>query len=473
MELPAAILPAVGGLALHFLFQKYEKTHLNPLVFLALATPTFCSTPLTTGPNELSICDVSAIQPVLGNDGMGKGPMWEARQSARKKKTGSLVGIRDVAYHLRRRKPWNKALSTAGVKAYEPILRARLVQLVEVLDGKASRKEVIDLAEWLSFFSYDFMGDMAFRAGFELMRDGDKDGLWKIMEAGIAVQSYTQHVYWIAPLLNRLPGLGSNGARLINFVARIAKARVENGAELEGEDLSTYLLDEKNQTPDAPRFDIYAGEAMLAIVAGSDTAATSMSCVFFYILDDKPLFDRLRAEIDAAFPFNKGIVPHEDIAKLATLPFLNAVINEALRLQPPVPTGLQRAPEPGSGGKMVGSVFVSEDTAVHIAPYALHRDPRYFSPDPDRFWPDRWLVKTKDQVELNQSAFIPFSIGPMNCVGKALAQAELRAVIATLVQRFDMDLKAGWDRAHWESDLEDYFVLRKGVLPVSIRQRAA
>ncbi|KAL0057899.1 hypothetical protein AAF712_015448 [Marasmius tenuissimus] len=231
MELSAAILPALGGFALHFLFQKYEKTHLNQLfsagiqvqlpvhtdrrlfglLYDALRVHSFLSavepaptseaprtnsckmyevlgvvpntyrkisrqivgtastvwvnsqnrTPFTTGPNELSICDVSAIQPVLGNDGMGKGPMWEARQSARKKKTGSLVGIRDVAYHLRRRKPWNKALSTAGVKAYEPILRARLVQLVEIFDGKASRKEAVDLAEWLSFFSYDFMGDMA------------------------------------------------------------------------------------------------------------------------------------------------------------------------------------------------------------------------------------------------------------------------------------------------------------------------
>ncbi|KAK1226653.1 hypothetical protein PQX77_010365 [Marasmius sp. AFHP31] len=423
------------------------------------------------GPNELSICDVDAIQPVLGNNGMGKGPMWEGRHSARDQKIASLVGIREVAHHLRRRKPWNKALGTAGVKAYEPILRARLVQLVEIFDGKAARKEVFDGAKWLSFFSYDFMGDMAFRAGFELMRDGDKDGLWKIMEAGITVLSYTQHVYWLAPLLNRLPGLGSNGARLVDFVGRIAKARVENGADLEGEDISTYLLDEKSQNPEPLPFNLYAGEALLALVAGSDTAAITMSCVFFYILDDKSLFGRLRAEIDAAFPFEKGMAPHEDTAKLATLPFLNAVINEALRIQPPVPSGLQRAPEPGSGGKMIGSVFVSEDTAVHIAPYALHRDPRYFSPDPDRFWPDRWLVETKGEVELNQAAFIPFSIGPMNCVGKALAQVELRAVIATLVQRFDMDLKAGWDRTLWERELEDYFVLRKGALPICMQKR--
>ncbi|KAL0580842.1 hypothetical protein V5O48_001133, partial [Marasmius crinis-equi] len=405
------------------------------------------------GPNELSFCDVEAIQPILGTDGMGKGPTWEGRQSARKKKRGSLVGVRAVVEHLHRRKPWNKAFNTSGVKAYEPLLRARLLQLVEILDGKAGGKQVVDIAEWLSFFSYDFMGDMAFRAGFELMRDGDKNGLWKIMESGITVQSYAGQVTWLGPLFNRLPGLGSSAQKLREFVGRIVKDRVQNGTELEGEDLSTYLLDEKSSDPKPLPLDIYAAEAFLAVVAGSDTAAT------------------LRAEMDSSFPPEHGVAPHEDTAKLATMPFLNAVINEALRLQPPVPTGLQRASEPGSGGKMVGSIFVSEETAVNIAPYAIHRDPRYFSPDPDRFWPDRWLAEKKENVELDQAAFIPFSVGPMNCVGKALAQVELRAVIATLVQCYDMNLEEGWDRTRWEEDLEDFFVFRKGALPVKLQRR--
>ncbi|KAL0573890.1 hypothetical protein V5O48_008062 [Marasmius crinis-equi] len=345
-------------------------------------------------------------------------------------------------------------------------MRARLVQLIEILDGKAAGKQTVDLAEWISFFSYDFMGDMA--AGFELMRDGDVKGLWKIMESGIAIQSYTQHIPWMRPVVVALGALDSSGQKLREFVAHTAKTRAQKGTELEGEDISTYLLDEKNPNPRPISSDVYAAEATLAIVAGSDTTATSISCIFFYIVNDKPMFDRLRAEIDASFPPEQGVAPHEDTARLAALPFLNAVINEALRLQPPVPTGLQRAPEAGSGGKMVGSIFVSEGTSVTIPPYALHRDPRYFSPDPDRFWPDRWL---KENVELNQAAFIPFSVGPMNCVGKSLAQVELRAVIATLVQRFDMDFEDGWDRSRWEGDLEDFFVFRKGALPMALRQR--
>ncbi|KAF9261026.1 cytochrome P450 [Marasmius fiardii PR-910] len=424
------------------------------------------------GPNELSFCDVDAIQSIMGNDGMGKGPMWEARQFARKKEHSLLVGIQNVAEHLQRRKLWNKAFSSTRVKAYEHLLRKRLLQLADILDTKAAGKEGIDLAGWLSFFSYDFMGDMAFRAGFELMRDGDKDGIWKIMEAGIALPSYVQHIPWITPLLRKLSKMEPTGSRFRKFVAQIARSRIERGtgASLTGEDLSTHLLDENSPEPKPLPFDIYVAEALLAIVAGSDTAATCMSCAFFYILNEKSLFDRLREEIDTFFPLPQGIAPYEDTAKLADMPFLNAVINESLRVQPPVPTGLQRAPEPKSGGKMVGSIFISEDTTVYIPPYAIHRDSRYFSPNPDVFWPDRWLSTTKD-VTLNQAAFIPYSTGPMNCVGKALAQVELRAVIATLVQRFDMDLEEGWDRTRWENELEDWFVIKKGVLPVRLRLR--
>lgn len=114
--------------------------------------------------------------------------------------------------------------------------------------------------------------------------------------------------------------------------------------------------------------------------------------------------------------------------------------------------------------------FISEETSIFIPPYAIHRDARYFKPDPDRFWPERWL-STDPNVETNQAAFLPFSIGPMNCAGKLLAQLELRMVMATLVQHFDMDLDPKWDPAQWEASLEDYFVFKKGALPVQLKLR--
>jgi cytochrome P450 len=76
--------------------------------------------------------------------------------------------------------------------------------------------------------------------------------------------------------------------------------------------------------------------------------------------------------------------------------------------------------------------FVPEGTSAVVHTYSLHHDPRYFSPFPDNFIPERWLA-SEDKIALdptifsehevihNTAAFIPFSVGPSNCVGRNLA----------------------------------------------------
>jgi cytochrome P450 len=69
------------------------------------------------------------------------------------------------------------------------------------------------------------------------------------------------------------------------------------------------------------------------------------------------------------------------------------------------------------------------------------------------------------------SAFIPFSFGPANCVGKNLAYQEMRMVICVLMQKFDMRFEDGFDVKSWEVDMLDYFVTIKGKLPVVLTPR--
>lgn len=108
----------------------------------------------------------------------------------------------------------------------------------------------------------------------------------------------------------------------------------------------------------------------------------------------------------------------------------------------------------------------------------MHRDPRYFSPRPDEFWPERWLHDSSlkgshgtEPIILSRDAFIPFSIGPANCAGKPLALIELRLVIANLVRRFDISFDENYDPRDWEKKLFDRFVLVKGQLMTALRLR--
>lgn len=109
--------------------------------------------------------------------------------------------------------------------------------------------------------------------------------------------------------------------------------------------------------------------------------------------------------------------------------------------------------------------------AVYAAPYVYQRDPRYFAPDPDRFWPERWLSAKDTDIVVNTNAYIPFSIGPANCVGKPLALMQLRMVIGYFVQAFDVSFAEGYDKQRWETELRDYFITHRGSLPVILTPR--
>ena len=69
-----------------------------------------------------------------------------------------LISLQDTAEHARRRKPWNRAFNSAALKEYQPTVAKRVAQLVETLQAQEGET---DLAEWISYFTYDFMGDMA------------------------------------------------------------------------------------------------------------------------------------------------------------------------------------------------------------------------------------------------------------------------------------------------------------------------
>ena len=174
-----------------------------------------------------------------------------------------------------------------------------------------------------------------------------------------------------------------------------------------------------------------------------------------------------------------------------------AARNETLRLQPPVPSSLQRAPAIGSGDKALGpnmyesfisclrdfndqlillQRIITEGTAVQVPPYVIHRDPRYFFPNPDKFWPERWLKQDVDdnnvKIILERNAFIPFSTGSANCAGKPLAMIELRLMTCLIVRTFEMSFVDGYDPSRWEEEILDRFLMVKGKLPVKLKTRS-
>ncbi|KAI0686845.1 high nitrogen upregulated cytochrome P450 monooxygenase 1 [Cytidiella melzeri] len=426
------------------------------------------------GPNELSFSTVDAVEPILTAKQFPKGPYYNIRHQ------GHLIpldGYRDFTNHGVRRKPWMRAMNHNALKEYEGDVKAKVTALVDALEVRARRGEGVDISKWMSYFAFDFMGSMIFNQDFGLLKAGkDVDGFWHTVEEGVVTTGWLAHITWILPILNAVPGVDKNLKKLVRFGQKLAQTRVRAGSKRK--DLFYYLMGEDEPSrKEKASIESLTADGMMAVIAGSDTTATALSHLWYFLVKHPECYKTLRAEILAE---NEG-----DFTRQANMPYLNACINEALRLYPPIISGLQRRVETGSGGKIVTTHFVPEETQLPVHVFTLHRSCENFSPLPDTFWPDRWLtgqtsytlptgqVIPASEVKTDKRAFIPFSVGPQNCAGKGMAAVEMRAVTEAVVRRFESMYAAEGEGdltfGRWEKTVRDVYVQYRGPLVVRLQ----
>lgn len=148
---------------------------------------------------------------------------------------------------------------------------------------------------------------------------------------------------------------------------------------------------------------------ILTAPGGSDSTSTAMAATFFYLAHHSSALDQVVTELKAAFAERDDIVSG---TKLDSCKYLQACLNEAMRLVPSVPNVLPRYVLPG--GIAVDGEYLPEGTIVGCCQYALNRHPDYFT-EPNSFRPERWLCDERNtigDVELARRAFSPFSTGP-------------------------------------------------------------
>jgi cytochrome P450 len=132
-----------------------------------------------------------------------------------------------------------------------------------------------------------------------------------------------------------------------------------------------------------------------------------------------------------------------------SLPYLFAVIEEGLRIYPPVPSGLYRT----SPGAMVDGHFVPAGSNVSANFWSMSHSERYFHRARE-FHPERWLPEKHPLWDLafkndNKDASKPFLVGPRACLGINLAYMEMRIILSRLVWEFDLELiskEVDWER---------------------------
>lgn len=157
------------------------------------------------------------------------------------------------------------------------------------------------------------------------------------------------------------------------------------------------------------------GELIENRLAGSDTAATTLTFMLLQLVNHPNELAILIAEIDAAFPSTEDQVTFESTQNL---PYLNAVINEGMRCMPLVLGGLPRMV---THPTTINGYEIPTNTIISTSISNLSWSSTHF-PEPKSFVPARWLPKEKQPVPTHltadKSAFLPFSTGSRNCIGQ-------------------------------------------------------
>lgn len=172
------------------------------------------------------------------------------------------------------------------------------------------------------------------------------------------------------------------------------------------------------------------------LIAGRDTTASTLSYMTFYLAHNPEIFDRLRQEVIENFGTREENRP-VTFEMLRASKYLNAVINETLRLAPVVPLNFRHAVRDtvlphGGGPNGDEPIFVPAGTEVAYSVYVMHRDPKIWGPDSEQFNPDRFLAK----LNIPAWAYIPFNGGPRICLGQQFALTELALTYVRLLQRY-------------------------------------
>ncbi|MDQ1079312.1 cytochrome P450 [Pseudoroseomonas cervicalis] len=174
----------------------------------------------------------------------------------------------------------------------------------------------------------------------------------------------------------------------------------------------------------------FRNEAAVLFMAGHETTANTLAWAWYLLSQSPAVLARLQAEADAL----DGPARFADMARL---PYTRAVVEETLRLYPPVPLLAREAVTEGE----IGGRHVRKGSLVLAVPWLLHRH-RLLWQEPDAFWPERFLPGG-EAASKPRYTWIPFAIGPRVCTGAAFGLTEAVLCLATLARAVTPRLAPG------------------------------
>ncbi|KAL8850766.1 MAG: hypothetical protein Q9221_004334 [Calogaya cf. arnoldii] len=332
--------------------------------------------------------------------------------------------------------------SKTNIRRLEPTIQESLAKFLERLEKSRSSGEVIPLMNALRALTCDIITSYSFgtSSGF-LSREDYNAPLWQGIYSSLEFGHWFMHIGWLGPLMEALPKKVS--ASLSPSLASLFEMEDRWDTQIQEIQESKSYRDPKNSqktvlhgllNSDLPESEKTASrvwqEARLLVLAGTDTTATTLASIIYRLLSNPPILKRLRDELVEAMP-DPDALPTG--AQVEQLPYLTAIIQEGLRIQPSATRMTRIAPtEDLQFHTPTKDWVIPKGTPMTMSGRLFQRHLDIF-PDPTTFKPERWLENPRLDKYL-----LTFSKGTRGCLGINLAYQELNLVLASVFRKYSV-----------------------------------
>ncbi|KIM94728.1 hypothetical protein OIDMADRAFT_45651 [Oidiodendron maius Zn] len=394
-------------------------------------------------PEFLSLSHEDAMRETRGHRKDGKAPLEkEPIHHADLQKTIFGATRED---HIRYRRAVAHGFSAKAMQDQQSLIQtyasALIRRLHEQCDGGF---KALDMVKWFNYATFDVIGDLSFGEPFGCLENSNyhpwvalifdvvKDLTWRL-----SMKRYTH----FAPLLKYL--IPKKVTNKFEEHSRLSQAKVKKRLSMRSDrpDFIGSMINARAKSESNISLSEIETVAAQLIIAGSETTATTLSATTYYLSRHPSVLATLCAEVRSSFSNEEEIT----LVSVQNLRYMLAVLDESMRMYPATPGGQPR--QVGEEGDMVLGQYVPGGTKIEIWHWALYHNPSCFT-KPDEFVPERWLDDPQFAAD-KKDAFQPFSVGPRSCIGRNLAYAEMRLIIARLIWNFDIQLAEGsenWDQ---------------------------
>jgi len=200
----------------------------------------------------------------------------------------------------------------------------------------------------------------------------------------------------------------------------------------ESKDLLDLLIEAQDESTGSVLSDKEISDQVLTfLLAGHETTSVAMSWVLYCLGQHPDVAKKVTEEVTS-------VLANEELTweALDKFKYLGNVIKETMRLFPPAPITNRK---PIKDDIICGQP-IPAGTAIIICPGVQHRLPQYWE-NPEKFDPDRW---DKNTEPVNNFTYMPFLAGPRGCIGNKFAIAEMKTVLATLLNQFTFSNAKGY-----------------------------